>query len=469
MRIATLLRGLFSLALLLPFAVAPAPLAAAVQGDTHAFVDVTILPMTGPETVAGQTVIVREGRIVEVGPAGSVDVPDGATVVDGAGRYLMPGVAEMHGHYAQDPDSQVARDILFLYVANGVTLVRGMQGGPQHLPLREQIEAGEVLGPRLLVSAPMMAGMGGNPVTTPEDAEARVREAVELGFDHLKVHEGLSREVYAALAATANDLGIRFAGHVTNHVGLLDALEQNQWTIDHLDNFVEALVPDPDAIAELGLFEQAKIVEQIEPERIDAVVEATKASGAGVVPTEYLWETFLGWRSGDEMIAAHPEVRYMPRPMVDNWKQAVDQGLAQRGEDPRAAAPIIELRRRLMKELYDAGVPVLLGTDSPQIFSIPGFSIHHEMRVMAESGFTPYEVLYTGTRAVAEFYDATDQFGSIAPGQRADLVLLESDPTADLANFADRAGVMVNGRWITEAEIQAELEAIATRVAAAAQ
>jgi len=449
--------------------VAPASMVTAAQVSPVAFVDVTVLPMTGPESIAGQTVVVQDGRVVAVGPAGQIEIPAGATRVDGAGRYLMPGIAEMHGHYAQDPDSQVARDILFLYVANGVTLVRGMQGGPQHLPLRDAIEAGEVLGPRLLVSAPMMAGMGGNPVTTPGAAEARVREAVELGFDHLKVHEGLSREVYAAIAETANELGIRFAGHVTNYVGLLDALEQGQWTIDHLDNFVEALVPDPEAIAELGLFEQAKIVEQIEPGRIAAVVAATKASGAGVVPTEYLWETFLGWRSGDEMIAAHPEVRYMPQPMVANWKQAVDQGLAQRPDNPRAAAPIIELRRRLMKELYDAGVPVLLGTDSPQIFSTPGFSIHHEMRVMAESGFTPFEVLYTGTRAVAEFYDATHEFGSIAPGQRADLVLLESDPTADLANFADRAGVMVNGRWISEAEIQAELEAIAARVAAAVQ
>ncbi len=131
--------------------------------------------------------------------------------------------------------------------------------------------------------------------------------------------------------------------------------------------------------------------------------------------------------------------------------------------DPEAVANILRLRRRVLKALHDAGVPVLLGTDSPQIFSVPGFSIHHEMQVMVESGLTPYAVLYAGTRAVAEFNDETWDYGSVAVGQRADLVLLESDPTVDIANFAERAGVMVNGQWLTEQEIQAELAAIEAR------
>lgn len=452
--------ALVVLTLVLPMSRGDAAPAAAV-----AFVDVTVVPMNEPGVVAGQTVVVRDGRIVAMGPAGAIEVPADATRIDGAGKYLMPGVAEMHGHYAQDAEGQFARDVLFLYVANGVTFVRGMQGGPQHLPLRDAIERGEVLGPRLAVSAPAMAGMGGNAITDPAVAAQMVRDAQAAGFDHLKVHEGLSPEVYAAIAATANELGLPFAGHVTNYVGLLDALEQGQQTIDHLDNFLEAMVADQDAVAGLGLFEQAAIAAQIDASKIDEVVAATLASGAGVVPTEYLWETFLGWRGGDEMIAAHPEVRYMPPAMVTNWKNNVDQGLAQRAEDPRAGEPIIALRRRMMRALYEAGVPVLLGTDSPQVFSVPGFSIHYEMQVMVESGFTPYEVLYTGTRAVAEFYGAQDDYGSVAVGQRADLVLLNADPTEDIARFADRAGVMVHGRWVPEAEIRAELEEIAGRAA----
>lgn len=452
---------------LLSLTLAPVATPATAASGAVAFIDVNVLPMNVPGVLAAQTVVVRDGRIVAIGAAGQVEVPADAVRIDGAGKFLMPGLAEMHGHYAQDAESQFSRDVLFLYVANGVTFVRGMQGGPQHLPLRDAIERGEVLGPRLAVSAPAMYGGGQNPLTDPALAVERVRQAKADGFDHLKVHEGLSREVYAAIAATANELELPFAGHVTNHVGLLDALEQGQQTIDHLDNFLEALVPDQAAVAELGLFEQGQIVAQIDTARIDEVVAATRASGAGVVPTEYLWETFLGWRGGDEMIAAHPEVRYMPAAMVDNWRGNVDQGLASRAEAPRAAEPIIQLRRRIMRALYEAGVPVLLGTDSPQVFSVPGFSIHHEMRVMVESGFTPYEVLYTGTRAVAQFYGQDDDHGSVAAGQRADLVLLNADPTVDVAAFADRAGVMVNGRWLSEPDIQTELAAIAARIAAA--
>jgi imidazolonepropionase-like amidohydrolase len=152
--------------------------------------------------------------------------------------------------------------------------------------------------------------------------------------------------------------------------------------------------------------------------------------------------------------------------MVSSWVEGTDQRVEQFGADPEAVANILALRRRVLKALHEAGVSVLLGTDSPQIFSVPGFSIHHEMQVMVESGISPADVLYAGTRAVAEFYEATDEFGAVAPGLHADLVLLNADPVADIGNFADRAGVMLGGRWITAAEIDAELTAIEARAAA---
>jgi len=153
--------------------------------------------------------------------------------------------------------------------------------------------------------------------------------------------------------------------------------------------------------------------------------------------------------------------------MVAGWVRSTDQRVEQFGADPEAVANILALRRRVLKALHDAGVPVLLGTDSPQLFSVPGFSIHHEMQVMVESGISPYDVLYAGTGAVARFYDAVDDFGSVAVGQRADLVLLEGDPTADIANFAARAGVMRAGVWLSAETLDAQLEDIAARMAAA--
>jgi len=431
------------------------------SGDT-AFVNVTVLPMTGQGPMSDQTVVITDGRISAMGPSEEIEVVGDTVIIDGADKYLMPGVAEMHGHYPQEADSQFTRDIMYMYVANGVLRVRGMQGGLQHLPLRDSIAAGEQVGPRLWVSAPMLHGRA---VTEPAQAESLVREAAAAGFDHLKVHEELSAEVYATIAATAREVGLPFSGHVTNYVGLYGALEQGQQTIDHLDNYLEAMVEDQDQIADLGLFDLGRLAGQMDDSRIDEVVAATLGAGAGVVPTMALWEGLFGSRTGAEWLALRPETRYMPSAMVDAWVSAIDQRVEQFGADPQAVANILALRRRVLKALHEAGVAVLLGTDSPQLFSVPGFSIHHEMQVMVESGISPADVLYAGTRAVAEFYEATDEFGAVATGLRADLVLLNADPIADIGNFADRAGVMLGGRWITAAEIDAELAAIEARAA----
>ncbi len=465
--------GRYFVGLVVTVALAAAPwsvgVAATGTGETFgtvAFVHVNVLPMDRERVLEDQTVVVRGGRIVAVGPAAEAEVPAAATRIDGRGKYLVPGVAEMHGHYPQQVESQFFEDILFLYVANGVTMVRGMQGGPQHLPLRYAIERREVLGPRLWVSAPMLVGRGSSAVTSVQEAEKRVREAKAAGFDHLKVHEGLSAEVYDAIATTAAEVGISFSGHVSNHVGLFKALESGQETIDHLDNFLEAMVEDQEAIANLGLFDLGRLAGQIDDSKIEQVVAATKAAGAGVVPTMALWEALFGSRSGAEWLQLRPETRYMPAAMVERWVSATDQRVEQFGQDPEAIANILALRRRVLKALHEAGVPVLLGTDSPQIFSVPGFSIHHEMQVMVELGMSPYDVLEAGTRRVAEFYGESWDFGTVAVGQRADLVLLESNPFDDIAHFADRAGVMVNGRWIDQREIEQRLAQIAQRVAA---
>ncbi len=448
-----------------PATAGPAP---TDDGPTTAFVDVTVIPMDRERIIPGQTVLVRGNRIVEMGSLPSVNIPDGAAFIDGRGKFLMPGVAEMHGHYPNPEQAEFTEAVLFLYLANGVTLVRGMQGGPSHLPLRDAIEAGEIVGPRLFVCAPSMSG---NSVQSVEDAERLVREAAAAGFDHLKVHEGLTPEVYATIAATGREVGITWSGHVSNLVGLYSALDQGQTTIDHLDNFIEAMIEDREAVASAGLFDLPRLVPQIDDSKIDEVIAATVEAGAGVVPTEVLWETFLGGRSGAEMIAARPELRYWIQEGRPGIGRGVSQWAAQADQrrealpSPDAGEPVVALRRRLIKELYDAGVPVLLGTDSPQVFSVPGFSIHHEMRVMIDSGLTPFQVLHAGTSAVADFYGA-DDFGTVAEGQRADLVLLNANPLDDIGNFADSAGVMVNGRWIPRHLIDARLAEIEAMMAA---
>ena len=432
-----------------------------VDGDL-AFVGVTVLPMTGPGgpvVLENQTVVVADRRIASINPADEVEVGDDVEVIEAEGQYLMPGLAEMHGHL---PSPRMlpadAKNLLFLYVANGVTTVRGMQGDRSQFTMRDQIARGETLGPRLFLGSTSMHGAR---VTTPEQAAQLVREYQQAGYDLVKVHEELTLEVFDALAATANEVGIPFGGHVPDQVGLFHALAAGQVSIDHLDNYIQALVPEErQPAASPGRRDIGALMEVVDAGRIPQLVEVTRAARAWVVPTMVLWETvFYSDRSGAQMRTERPEVRYMPPETVEEWEQAVDNRLTV--ADPETDRRVRALRRTILKALHDGGAPILLGTDAPQIFTVPGFAMHHEMRLWVEIGMTPYQVLEIGTRRVAEYFDATDDFGSVAVGHRADLLLLTANPIEDIANVASRAGVMVNGRWIPERQIQDRLASIA--------
>src|SRR6185295_16663080 len=204
------------------------------QQQAIAFINVNVIPFDRERIIAGQTVIVRDGRIVEIGPAEKTRVPAGALQIDGRGKYLMPGLADMHVHLypgAGAPDD-LASQQLQLFLANGVTTIRNMIGKPEHLMLRDRVAKGELLGPAIYTAGPPLLG---NNVPTPEAAERIVAEEKKAGYDLLKVHEGLSPETYAAIVATANHVGIPFAGHVTATVGLKRALDAHQTSIEHLD------------------------------------------------------------------------------------------------------------------------------------------------------------------------------------------------------------------------------------------
>ena len=211
-----------------------------------AFVNVNVIPMDRERVLEDQTVVVRGGRIAEVGPAARVKVPAGAVRVDARGKYLMPGLAEMHGHlpHPQMPEA-VQRGFLTLFVANGVTTVRGMFGFPTHVALRDRVAKGELLGPRLYVASPPIMGQT---APDPETAARLVREHKAAGFDLLKIHEGLSLASYDAMVKTAREVGIRFGGHVPDDVGLAHALETGMSSVEHMDGFVEALEADDSPI-----------------------------------------------------------------------------------------------------------------------------------------------------------------------------------------------------------------------------
>lgn len=411
--------------------------------DTIAFVDVTVLPMDRDIALPHHTVIVVGDRITAVGPSQEISVPDGSQIIDGAGKYLIPGLAEMHGHNPPAGSSQsYIENTYFLFLANGVTTVRGMLGWPGQLELRDKVRTGKLLGPSLYLAGPSFSGAT---VRSPSQAEQRVRLQKSEGWDLLKVHPGLKRSDYDAMARTADSLEIRFAGHVPADVGLLHAIEKRQETIDHLDGYIEYLQAEKSPI---------------DPAKLREVVKLTRDTGTWVVPTMVLWETIIGAASLERM-SAYPELRYMPVAEVQRWITGYQRRTANPSFDREKARQIAANRRILLLALHDGGARILFGTDSPQQFSVPGFSIHREMKAMVDCGMTPFEVLQTATKNVGEYFKGRDTFGLVAPGHRADLILLKANPVSDLGHLTQRAGVMVRGRWIPESEIAAGLARIA--------
>lgn len=419
---------------------------AQILAATVAFVDVIVIPMDSERALPGQTVVVKDDRIVEMAPSAQVKVPADAQRIDGSGKFLIPGLAEMHGHNpAAGSPPEVFENVFFLFVANGVTTVRSMLGYPGQLEWREKARRGEIIAPTLYLAGPSFTGNGPTATTTPEQAIERVKAQEAEGWDLLKVHPGLKLDVYEAMAKTAKEVGIEFSGHIPADVGLVRAIDLGQRTVDHLDGYIEYLNAQ-DA--------------PVDHAKLDEIVKKTRETGTWVIPTMVLWETIIGAAKADEM-EAYPELKYMPAQMVQNWRTSYRRKLIAPDFNAARAKRTAENRKVLLKALSDGGAKIIFGTDAPQQYSVPGFSIHRELRAMKDAGMSNFAILQSATKNVGDYYQALDKFGQVAAGHRADLILLAGNPLDDLGNVAKRAGVMVRGRWIPEAEIQSRLEKIA--------
>lgn len=418
---------------------------ASIAQSLTAFVDVHVLPMDEERVLENHTVVIEGERIVRVGPSNEVNIPDGATIIEGNGRYLMPGLAEMHGHIPPPSQSTAAiEETLFLYAANGITTVRGMLGYPGQLELKERANSGAIWSPTLYLAGP---SFNGSTVSSPEQAAARVRDQVAEGWDLLKIHPGLSRAQYDAMADEAHELGISFGGHVPAAVGLEHALDMGQLTFDHVDGYVEALGGGSTAINMIEL---------------NRLIQKTIEKGAWIVPTMALWET-LFLTTPLEELQSYDELKYVSQAAVNSWSNQYRS----RASSGQFAAPgnfeVIDARMQVLAALSDGGARILMGTDAPQQFSVPGFSLHRELLVMADADMTPYEIMVTGTRNVGRYFADTDTFGLVAEGHRADLLLVNANPFNDVAHIADHAGVMIRGRWLSPDVIAQRLEVIEKR------
>jgi imidazolonepropionase-like amidohydrolase len=403
--------------------------------------NVTLIPMDSERVLRDHTVVIEGRRITAVGPSASTKAPEGATRVDGRGRFLMPGLAEMHGHFPSPQGLKTYGEefgdrLLFLNVACGVTTVRGMIGGPRDLVVREEIARGVRVGPQIFAAGP---SINGTSVPDVRSAWRTVTEQRAAGYDLLKIHPGVPRAAFDEVARTARAEGIPFAGHIPADVGLARALVSGIRTVEHLDGYVEAIQRDGVAATEDVGFFGSSIVETVDEAKIAPVAAATRAAGAWNTPTQVLIDNVFGGAGVDEVLA-RPEMKYVPAALREQWRDGAKDF---RGPDfePARAKRFVDLRRRLLRALRDAGAGIVLGADAPQVFNVPGFATLRELESLVAAGLTPFEALQAGTRNPAIALGVPESFGTVEVGRRADLLLLDADPLADIRNVWKRAGV----------------------------
>jgi imidazolonepropionase-like amidohydrolase len=396
-----------------------------------AFVNVNVVSMDQEQLLAGQTVLIRGERIAAIGPVAAVQIPEGAMRVDGTGKYLMPGLADMHVHLCNPEDA-------LLYVANGVTTVRNMDGRPVHLLWRKRIASGQMLGPTIYTASPAI-----HTARNAEEGRRLVRTYKRAGYDCIKLFDGVPREAYEAITATANEAGIPVVGHLNNEVGLEGVLNARQSSIEHAEEFASVQfhhkTDTPDA-------------------ELEKAARAVRDAGVWVCPTLIQASVMIQEIERLYSPRSRPELRFVS-PLSDEDRRNFYKGnftLRQARDFKQGWA----FQKRIASALHRGGVRILLGTDTGVLGNVPGFSALDELDLLVETGFTPFEALQAGTRNPAQFWNAQGEFGTVSAGARADLILLSADPLDDVANVRKRSGVMVRGRWLPEARLRAMLDAL---------
>jgi imidazolonepropionase-like amidohydrolase len=413
-----------------------------------AFVNVTVVPMDTERIIAHQTVVAENGRITALGPVRSVRVPKGAQRIDGRSRFLMPGLADMHVHLnIRGPAGNVSNsEFNTLFIANGITTVRNMWGSPDILALRHSIEQGTVLGPQIYTAGPLTDGSppirpASRIVENASQAIEAVRNDKRAGYDAIKVYNRLSPEAYQAIISTAHAVGIPVYGHVPDGVGVEGVLAAHQDSIEHVEGYLNALDRDPS------------------PGKAEELVRATVSAGTWNCVTLVFYQGAVPADVGLQLLAK-PTMRFAPPALRAGWKN--NRQLASLTPYQFSRIRLYdEKRKEFLRALHRGGAKILLGTDTPNQFIVPGLAVHEELRNLVDVGFTPYEAISAATKDAAEFLKSKDQWGVIAVGMRADLILTTANPLEDVRNVSGRAGVMVRGRWLPEDDLQASLEHLA--------
>ncbi len=435
--------------------------------DTIVITDVNIVDVRTGEVRADQVVVIERNKIIAAGSRKDTRYPRNAPSVNAKGGYLIPGLWDMHVHLAFGDWFPNAEQIsLPLFIANGVTGVRDMGSELATVQMwRNSIESGSLIGPRILTSGPMLDGAkprfpSSLAIATPEEARRAVDNLKASGVDFIKFQSLMTADATMAAAEEAKKQEIAFAGHVPDAVRAADLSNAGMKSFEHLIGIFEGSSPLEDEFLKGGKNE-GKFLASYDAERAGKLAELLAKNGTWQCPT-------LVWERGGNLIdvtdfAKDARAKYVPAYWKEKtWKKMTSDVEAEFGTDDLATRKkFVEKELEVVAMLHKAGVPFLAGTDTPPgVYVFPGFSLHEELQRFVAAGFTPLEALQTATINPAKFFGIEEQNGSIATGRYADLVLLEANPLADIANTQKIAAVVFNGRYFSRAELAKLLQKV---------
>ena len=406
--------------------------------------DVTLIDGTGAPPRPHVSVLVTGGNIEEIGDAATMDWPRGALLVEGRGRYLIPGLWDVHVHMAFGEETDLG-----VLVANGVTSVRDMGGDLIVLDAwRARIDKGELVGPRIYRAGPTVDGYKeGLPhrltIANAEDARKAVATLQKTGVDFIKIHNAVPREAFFALAEEARRRNFPFAGHVPMTVEPAEAAEAGQRSVEHIATLIEGTYNARFPNEAASLEDMPRWVR----EEVPRLAQVFKRNGTWFDPTLIAYD--LRARRGALDEHPDPRTRYASPALRQYWDTAFPS--SERDRNPENIArrkEFVKLGQEITRRMHEAGVPIVVGTDIAGRHVLPGFSVHDEMALLVEAGLSPLEALQAATIEPARLLSVAGAHGTVEPGKAADLVLLEGDPLADVRNVGKVSAVVLRGRLL---------------------
>ncbi len=425
--------------------------------------NVSIVDVKNGSLQANRHVVIEDDQIIAI-YENEVEAGDSTQVVDGTGKYLIPGLWDMHTHY--NWNYTYASPLL---LAHGITGVREMWGIMNVIKdIRSQTDAGSLLAPDVYSAGSIIDGIpaiwpGSSGVGTKEEAIAEVDKQIAQGVDFLKVYSLLTKENYMAIAERSEEKGVPFAGHIPPSITIWEAMEAGQHSAEHLYGLLEACTSDPETYAEFtradrfGPKQAIFLSETFSRPLFDSVVTALAQSNTWLCPTLTVLQSISNL--DDTTLFTDPRLEYLPAFMAQNWDPRNDFRFQNRGKDYYdASRKKFNLHLSLMGSMEKAGVKIIAGTDYPNPYCYPGFSLHDELQLMVDGGMSNAGALRTATYNPALFMEKEGEFGQVAVGQLASLVLLDANPLEDIKNTRGINGVVLRGSYMDRTDLDNLLE-----------